>query len=384
MSPTKRKWEVNTMPNDNIDQRLKDLNESRKEIEEQSVELMKLDKLKKSIASLEDEQEKIQEEIIKRESLKDEAQGSPVKLKEIELDIARLEEINRHMEDELNLYRRQLKSLSYIIDSKKNFDKSVLFQNIRELLKSSDVKLGQIEREAGCQPGYMSRLEKDGNTTDPSVEFVVAAAKLLNTSIDLLVKERVSSMTATESYLVSFLEKLIKDTKADKLNWNCETEDELNRMELNNNYSVEHPLFEYYAYTEKPDDEKPYDVRGIIFKSHTFGDHTVINDDCFWVQLPNQTRLYLMNVRRRIRSRKINVESAKEIWMFTPRKGPSFLCSDVYNSAIRMYIQDLYLLITESMKHPKLDKDLQSVIDAYMADEEIEEFKDIDSSGLPF
>ena len=53
--------------------------------------------------------------------------------------------------------------LEELMSEKKNFDKSVCFSNIRELLRQNpDVKIGQIEKEAGIRLGYMSRLEKDG------------------------------------------------------------------------------------------------------------------------------------------------------------------------------------------------------------------------------
>ena len=72
-------------------------------------------------------------------------------------------------------------------DGCKNFNKFLLFSNIRELLKASDIKIGQIEKEAGLQNGYMSRLEKLDNSTDPSAEFLVTVSKLLKVSIDSLV-----------------------------------------------------------------------------------------------------------------------------------------------------------------------------------------------------
>lgn len=67
------------------------------------------------------------------------------------------------------------------------FDKHKCLANIRQLLQSSDVKIGQIEKAAKCQPGYLSRIEKPTNTAEPSITFVSTAAEMLNTSIDTLV-----------------------------------------------------------------------------------------------------------------------------------------------------------------------------------------------------
>lgn len=81
-----------------------------------------------------------------------------------------------------------LTQLESYLSECKNFNKTLCFSNIRELLRQNpDVKIGQIEKEAGIRLGYMSRLEKDGNTSEPSMEFVVTAAKLLKVSVDTLI-----------------------------------------------------------------------------------------------------------------------------------------------------------------------------------------------------
>ena len=81
---------------------------------------------------------------------------------------------------ERNAWAHLLTQLEELQPSTKNFNKSLCFSNIRELLRQNpDVKIGQIEKEAGIRLGYMSRLEKEGNKSEPSMEFIVTAAKLL-------------------------------------------------------------------------------------------------------------------------------------------------------------------------------------------------------------
>ena len=70
------------------------------------------------------------------------------------------------------------------------------------------MKIGQIEKEAGIRLGYMSRLEKEGNTAEPSMEFIVTAAKLLKVCIDTLISVDLTGLTPTEQYIVSFFDKL--------------------------------------------------------------------------------------------------------------------------------------------------------------------------------
>ncbi len=100
------------------------------------------------------------------------------------------EESIRNRPDVLNKERTQwagfLTQLESYLSECKNFNKTLCFSNIRELLRQNlDVKIGRLKRKRGIRLGYMSRpAEKDGNTSEPSVEFVVTAAKLLKVSVD--------------------------------------------------------------------------------------------------------------------------------------------------------------------------------------------------------
>lgn len=127
------------------------------------------------------------------------------------------EESIRNRLDVLNKERTQwagfLTQLELYLSECKNFNKTLCFSNIRELLRQNpDVKIGQIEKEAGIRLGYMSRLEKDGNTSEPSMEFVVTAAKLLKVSVDTLISVDLTGLTPTEQYITSFFDKLKEDT----------------------------------------------------------------------------------------------------------------------------------------------------------------------------
>ena len=145
--------------------------------------------------------------------------------------------------NEVREWMRLSEELDALKNQHKNFNKSVCFSNIRELLKdNNDVKIGQIEKDAGIRLGYMSRLEKEDNTAEPSVEFIVTAAKLLNVSVDTLISFDIAGLTPTEKYLINFVEKLKVDTTADKLNWNVTSKNEMDRYETDVNGESLHPL----------------------------------------------------------------------------------------------------------------------------------------------
>ena len=46
--------------------------------------------------------------------------------------------------------------------------------------------------------GYMSRLEKPDNSSEPTLEFVATAAKMLGVSIDFLISANIDEVTPTE------------------------------------------------------------------------------------------------------------------------------------------------------------------------------------------
>lgn len=271
----------------------------------------------------------------------------------------------RKLEKEKAEIENILEGTNYDAKSKK-FNKYLAFANIRELLKNSNVKIGHIEKEAGCQPGYMSRLEKPGSASEPSVEFLVTAARLLNVSLDMLVSLDLSTLSATEKYILSFIEKLQKDTVAGKLEWNKETATELNNIEPEPEGYVPHPLFDFYMHPE----EKNPKILGsrICMYSDTFEAETSIHNDCYNLTLKNGARLYLMDICKNVHvSGNVNFY-AKEIWMYKPHEGSSCLITNK-NQEYGDYVQILFEVVSAYMSRPRIKKGFKSVIDAFMADD---------------
>ncbi|MEF9839806.1 MAG: hypothetical protein RR791_02485, partial [Lachnospiraceae bacterium] len=276
--------------------------------------------------------------------------------------------------EKLNKERNRLSSfltdLEGALENYKNFDKSICFSNIRFLLKEKpDIKIGQIEKEASVRLGYTARLEKPDNTSEPSIEFVVSAAKMLEVSLDTLLMVDLTGLTPTEEYLVSFIDKLKSDTIADKLEWNKETADSLNRPECDMNGYPEHPLLSHETFFEESECDYPEEVERIVFVSNAYGPKTYINDDCFNLRLKNGSYLYLMDISKSVHRVNDPLAFAKEIWMYKPGVGAQFLIGTRDGSAIAQLAESLYEVVNERNKHPKIKKELKAVIDAFMADD---------------
>lgn len=270
---------------------------------------------------------------------------------------------------ELELIQTALESKLREFDNSttnKKFNKYLCFSNIRELLKNSDVKIGQIEKEAGCQPGYMSRLEKPNSSSEPSIEFLVTAAKMLNVSLDVLLSVDMTELTSTEKYLVSFLEKLQKDTIADKLEWIRESADSLNRLETDINGYTGHPLFSFETFTEMGELEYPETVERVTFVSNSFDCRTYIKGDCFNLKMKDGSVLYLMDISKSVYKLIDTDAFAKEIWMFTPGVGKHFIMSNKDVPQLADLVNLLFETVNNCMKHPKIKKEVKFVIDAFL------------------
>ena len=247
----------------------------------------------------------------------------------------------------------------------KEFNKKLLLENISYLVKEKNLKIGEVETQAGVSPGYISR-NRDGNTK-PGIDFIVRIADILGVSIDTLLMIDLSKLTPTENYLVKFIDKLIRDTSSDKLEWNCETEKSLNALETDNNGFVSHPLFQSSSVTIHNGEEYPESYVQAIFVSRSYENSTYIGGNCYNLSLKNQTTLFLMNVQSS--DDREDVASAIEIWMYSNQTGRKFVCSTYVNYGISYLIETLYYAVVEDSKHPKLNKDIKSTIDAFMNDD---------------
>ncbi len=261
----------------------------------------------------------------------------------------------------------------------KEFNKQLMLDNISFLLKELGKKIGELETESGVSPGYISRTSKDGNAK-PGIDFIVKVAESLNTSVDTLLNVDLAELTPTERYLISFIEKLKRDTISDKLIWMRESADSLNRMEPNYNGYVEHPLFSEETFMEEGEGDYPDEVTRVVFTSRAFDVHTYITGDCYNLRLKNGAVLYLMDFSKSVHRINDPTAYAKEMWMFKPQVGAQYMCSNRGNSPLAALVDELYTVIKEFSKHPKINKDLQDVIDAYMRDD----LEDDEEDDLPF
>lgn len=267
----------------------------------------------------------------------------------------------------------------------KNFDKFKCFRNITVLLEKQNVKIGQIEKAANVRLGYMSRLNKKDNTSEPSMEFIVTAAKMLHVSVDVLLSAELSELTPTEQYIISFMDKLKEETMADHLDWHRESEDYLNRLECDINGNTQHTLFHFERFSEVGESEYPEEVERVVFNSHSFGCHTAIAGDCFHLYMKNGILVYIMNISKSVHYVDDPSAFAKEVWMVDDFHGTQYMCGNNDGTVLGELVDLLYDVIVENAKHPKIGKGFMAAIDAFVKSGDLTDDPEwIERSNLPF
>ena len=283
----------------------------------------------------------------------------------------------------LALVEEKMEELETIIEQEKasisrgkHYDKYQAFRNIRELLKGSDIKLGQIEKEAGCQAGYMSRLEKSENATEPTTEFLVTASQLLGVSLDTLLKTTISLLSPTELYMIKFLEKLIRDTADDKLAWVNEPLYTFREIEKSDDGELIHPLFvrcqshkglKGLAVSEAG---LPYVKVQSYFPSKSFGRQTEVSSDCFHLDMKDQATLYIMSVTESGADDNERGKTAVELWMHNKSGKTTCLCTDHESKdRIIQLVFKLWLAVNQYDTRPKISQEHREIIDSFLLDD---------------
>lgn len=189
---------------------------------------------------------------------------------DLEIESCKVKAVKMSKEAERSNHYKALTELKQVLavvkaefENAKRFKKNIFFDNVDHLILKQGKKLGELEVNSGNRPGYLSRMKSGKISSDPSIEFAMTAAEEFDVPLELLVSTDLTQMSATEEFIMKFLNKLISDTQADEFSWNRETVAELEKLEIENDMqgyrSVPHPLFtvkenrtdcDYFEYVE--------------------------------------------------------------------------------------------------------------------------------------
>lgn len=261
------------------------------------------------------------------------------------------------------------------------FDKKLCLGNIYYLAKENGVKIGELEAVCNVSTGYISRLRQEENATQPSIEFIVAAAKRLGVSVDALIYFDYTAATETEKYLQSFLEKVIHDTQEDRIIWQEESVAYLDKIETDDEGESLNPLFE---------NRRTKDSWEIFFNSgyHPKDDTVHPLKSCYHAEIGNEAKLYLLKVFSLNEDPEDDNWEETELYLSRNYRHSTPIChiDHKVKSCLDATISRLYDTVKECSSRPKLLPDVKKAIDAYMKPciviQSVAE--DVDEEELPF
>ena len=238
------------------------------------------------------------------------------------------------------------------------FDKSRCISNIYQLAKDRCVKIGDLEKSSGVSVGYLSRINKEDSTTIPTIDFIADVAGMLGVTVDSLLNNDFCSPTPTEKYILSFIDRLLSQTNANKLDWKKETVAQLHSVGIDYNNEPDHAL-----YTIESDNnglKTAYDSK--------FNPGVDVSNDCFNLSLPGtaNTVVYLMCVNDPAMMDLPFSDNTYELYIVQGWSVKPLCHSSPANSPFSKSLQTLYSAVTEYCKHPKLESEVMSAIDAFM------------------
>jgi len=233
-------------------------------------------------------------------------------------------------------------------------EKGNIIKNIYQFAREKNIRISDIEEAGGVSKGYLSRL-KDEDGKVPSIDVVVAAAKLFGITVDTLINYSPDTMTEREKYLVKLINKLIKDTASGEIDWVCETKRDIDS--IINGDKFWHPLVNYQA--NPPRFESRFYESSVGYIAGT----------CYNAVLPYAGDvLYIMSTMEDGESN----DNDLELYLFD--KDPKNMdntvepiCSTAFISMeLADLIRDLYTEISDNKSNVRLNKDMKSRLDMYI------------------
>lgn len=252
---------------------------------------------------------------------------------------------------------------------KMGFDKRRCMSAIYAIAKEKGVKIGDLEKEAGVSTGYLSKLNKEENTSSPSIELLVAAAQLLGVTVDMLIYSEYEGLSANEKYILKFLDKLVNDTLSGELQWEKETKKQLLNVDCGYDQGeayAAHPLF--VATELPPDEEKRLHLKPRYYSRFFPDGETLIAGDGFHAVLaPSDAELYIMKVENKESHMEIGYDQF-EVYLVSRGSVKPLGCSDFVCGEVSRQIRNLYKVIVDADSNLGINDEVKGIIDLYMMD----------------
>lgn len=235
--------------------------------------------------------------------------------------------------------------------------KKACIQNTQRIAKKQKKPLGKLEEEIGVSAGYLSRLNKDDNTTKISVDLIADIARVLNVSIDDLVYG--VAALPTEQKRVDFVRELKKVTQDGKLKWDKFSQSTITAIRDFRYYesgSTSCPIFDHEGHK-------------IFYRSRFTEDAGTEQVDNFYrAALVDDTYAYLVKVRYPKEK-----QEDYELYFITPVD--DYECSiapvcrsfPITEARFDKLLKSLYEMISETIDNIYFNPHVNDIIDKFMS-----------------
>lgn len=265
--------------------------------------------------------------------------------------------------EELSVMENIRSEVTQLLLTNRAYDKNVCFTNIRYLMRKNNVKLGDIERSSGLRVGYMSRLEKEGNTTEPSVVFLVTAARMLHVTVDELLFDKMEDSTEEMEYLNDFFKSLYEDTKQGKVRWTKELDSVFGRIHVFDE-AIVHPLLDYDP-IHLDTDGTPLFRR---FVSAYYPEKYVsVTGDVYYAEIPDsKSRIFIIPCQIDDSEKKESAHMEVYIVDDSCNTVSAVYNSNVGSESATHTLSRLYDAAGEDTRQVHIDAEAKSIIDNYL------------------
>ena len=242
------------------------------------------------------------------------------------------------------------------------FNKYRVLANIRYLIKKNpNVKVSDIEKAAGVNAGYLSRLEKPQGTTNMNSEVLMTAAAILGVSVNVLVYYDLEKMNGSELQFITVMNRLVEQS--------------LEGNQLWDSWSLKELTDEEAAKSSKGSGYDFSDYANHSIRSKFFPDRTIIpGGTCYQTKMEKQQAvLDLLYVRENKDGEPpfyevyLSAWTSVGEWVVHP-----VCCSKIARPEISSAIDELYKTATKTCSSVRLDEETKYIFDSFLNDGEEE------------
>lgn len=249
-------------------------------------------------------------------------------------------------------------------ESSKYEVKKKFLENVRYFAERRNINIGTIEKEAGLSTGYISRLEKQDNTTNIGIDLAKKIAEILSTSIDLLIRGDFDAISDNEKYMIDFVDKLVQSTIDNDIDWTKYTP-----KELHSDYTG------YILMGNKYDDNLGENTFGYVSHFLDSNTHVTLSGDLFEAVLYEDTNIIISQVsfleRDPFSENEPKLLKGLEFYMRAKRNTLIPLClTTQVSDELRNELEILYRTIIDKHGNVTLNSFAKNIIDEFMNDKE--------------